>query len=326
MTTKQRARRATIGRGRALALAMLFAAAAPAVQAGCQYKQLGVIPAAWDDHRLMIAGSVNNAPMKMAVDTGTPWTTLSHVVAMRLNVPLAAATAVWQGPGGETSGVEAKLKELSIGRFQWFDAFVIVSWQAEGGFDARVGANVLLQHDTEFDSQRIVFFAPTGCEDTSLGYWADDVPWLPTATVSASDLRTIVTLQVNGQPVRALIDSSSPTSMLDVATARRLGAAFDDAPPPAGPADGHAAAVSVARVDAIAIGPEVVRHARVQVGDLLRETSAKGAWAGQGSVEPPAMILGADFLQSHRVLFATSQHRLYFSYLGGEVFSAPPRH
>lgn len=37
----------------------------------------------------------------------------------------------------------------------------------------------------------------------------------------------------------------------------------------------------------------------------------------------PRMILGADFVRSHHLLFATSQRRLYFSYLGGAVFRAP---
>lgn len=34
----------------------------------------------------------------------------------------------------------------------------------------------------------------------------------------------------------------------------------------------------------------------------------------------PDMVLGADFLRSHRVLLAMSQQRMYFSYVGGRVF------
>ncbi len=326
--TMQRTRGAAIGNGRALGLSMLFAAAwatAPAAQAACQYRQLGAIPAAWVDRRLEIAGSVNDAPLKMAVDTGTPWTTLSHTVAMRLNVPVAPTVAVWQGPGGESSGAEAKLKELSIGRFQWFDAFVVVSWQGEGVPDVRVGANALLEHDVELDGQRIVFFAPSGCEEAALGYWADDIPWVSTATVSPRDLRTTIPVQVNGQPVRALIDSGSPATILDGAVARRVGAGLADLgaqprqPPGAG---ARVAATSVAGVDSVAIGPEIVRHVRLQVGDL-RQGARDDAKAPRAGVDAPEMILGADFFQSHRLLFATSQHRLYFSYLGGEVFGAP---
>jgi len=33
------------------------------------------------------------------------------------------------------------------------------------------------------------------------------------------------------------------------------------------------------------------------------------------------MILGADFLRAHHVLFAVSQQKLYFSYAGGRVFA-----
>ena len=37
------------------------------------------------------------------------------------------------------------------------------------------------------------------------------------------------------------------------------------------------------------------------------------------------MLLGYDFLRSHRVLVAHSQHRIYFTYSGGPVFArAPP--
>jgi hypothetical protein len=32
------------------------------------------------------------------------------------------------------------------------------------------------------------------------------------------------------------------------------------------------------------------------------------------------MLLGVDFVRSHHLLFAVSQRRMYFSYLGGEVF------
>ena len=305
MMTMQAARRAPIARRRALASMMLLAAALPAAQAACQYRQLGAIPAKWVDRRLVIEGSVNNAPLKMAIDTGTTWTTLSSIVAVRLNVPQAARVAVWSGVDGERSGVMAKLDELSLGRFQWHDANVVVSWQPAGSPDVQVGANLLLEHDMELDGRRIAFYAPSGCDDAALGYWADDVPWVPTATVTPRDLRTIITVQVNGQPMRALVDSGSAATILDSAAASRLGV---------DPGDGRGHAVAV--LDSVAIGTEIIRHARIRLGDVHE------AGTQRPIAESPEMILGADFLQSHHLLFAASQRRLYFSYLGGEVFQA----
>jgi len=37
------------------------------------------------------------------------------------------------------------------------------------------------------------------------------------------------------------------------------------------------------------------------------------------------MLLGLDFLRAHRVYVAHSQGKLYFTYSGGPVFSAPSR-
>ena len=325
--TLRKAPRAANARGCAVVLGMSLMAAWPAAQATCQYKQLGVIPATWVDRRLEIDGSVDLAPLKMTIDTGTAWTSVSSAVAARLNLRTAPTVTTEITPAGEKSGTTAKLKELSLGRFQWIEPWVVVGWQGAGAPDVMVGANVLLEHDVELDGHRIVFFAPTGCEDAALGYWADDVPWVPTVAAAPRDQRTVVTVQVNGQPVRALVDSGSPATILDSAAARRLGAEPEDPDAqggqPAG-AGSRVKRVSVARVDAVAIGPEIVRHVRLQVGDL-RPGGRGDVPATKPSSEFPEMILGADFVQSHHLLFATSQHRLYFSYLGGEVFSAPPR-
>jgi hypothetical protein len=50
---------------------------------------------------------------------------------------------------------------------------------------------------------------------------------------------------------------------------------------------------------------------------VIRDESSRGI----GRVD---VVLGADFLRAHRILFAMSQHRLYMSYLGGDPFP-PPR-
>lgn len=56
------------------------------------------------------------------------------------------------------------------------------------------------------------------------------------------------------------------------------------------------------RFATLQVGDETIRNAEVNVID---------------SDVPTDVILGADFLRSHRVLFAMSQRKLYFSYIGG---------
>ena len=313
---------------RLAASAALLAGALTAAHAQCKYKRLGAIPSEWVGSRLMIDGSVNDKPLRMAIDTGAYWTTMSGALAQRLDVGLAHVDNFNVGFGGKSEISMGMLQELSIGRFQWRNAKVSVVWQEADLPDVLVGANLLLNKDVEFDGTQIVFFEPSGCGDTSLAYWADDVPWVPTEGVTERDWRTNVTVQVNGQPVRALVDSGAPVTILDRGAARRLGVDPDDPAAQVGEAGGigaHATTRSTATFDTIAIGPEIVRHARIEVADLwkgVREDIHTMATERFVS-EQPEMVLGADFVRSHRLLFATSQRRLYFSYLGGEVFRAP---
>jgi hypothetical protein len=60
---------------------------------------------------------------------------------------------------------------------------------------------------------------------------------------------------------------------------------------------------------------------KIRFGDTWKFSTFKGA--GLLSSRPaglPDMLLGADFLRSHRVLIAHSQRKMYFTYAGGTVF------
>ncbi len=55
------------------------------------------------------------------------------------------------------------------------------------------------------------------------------------------------------------------------------------------------------------IGDEEVKNAVLEIGDV--------------QLSDADMLIGADFLLSHRVYVANSEHKLFFSYLGGPVFN-----
>jgi predicted aspartyl protease len=314
---------------RQVASATLLLATLSAAHAQCKYKRLGAIPTEWAGPRLVVDGSVNGTPTKMVVDTGATDTSVSSALAERLNLTLSHAYGEAAGIGGRSALSLARLSELSIGPFKWHRTQVAVVWNAAKGLsDVLVGGNVLLQNDVELDGKQILLFSPSGCADAALGYWADDVPWVPTEAVTSEDLRTVVTVLINGQPVRALIDTGAPHTILDTAVARRLGFDPDDARARVGETGGigaHTTVLSTATFDTIAIGPEIVRHARLYVTDLWRGVKDDYHQTSTARYvdEQPQMLLGADFVRSHHLLFASSQRRLYFSYLGGEVFTAP---
>jgi predicted aspartyl protease len=312
-----------------LAVAALALLATTAAQAGCKYKRLGAIPATWVGQRLMIDGSVNDAPIKVVVDTGAAWTTVSGALAKRLDLTLVHVDNYETGFGGKSQMSEGRLEELSFGRFQWHKAKVAVAWDASPNLpDVLAGANLLLGNDMELDGKAMTFYSPSDCADAALAYWADDVPWVPTELTTSRDLRANIVVRINDQSVRALVDTGAPNTMLDSRVARRLGFNPDDSKAQVGKGGGigaHVSALSTATFDTIAIGPEIIRHPRVLVSNLWQGVRDDvHEMTKESYVDSlPEMILGADFVSSHHLLFATSQHRLYFSYLGGEVFRAP---
>jgi hypothetical protein len=75
-------------------------------------------------------------------------------------------------------------------------------------------------------------------------------------------------------------------------------------------------------MDSLLIGNEMIRNTSIVISDLRGSALADSNNMRTADFlrEQAEMLLGADFLQAHRVLIALSQRRLYFTYLGGGVF------
>jgi hypothetical protein len=107
-----------------------------------------------------------------------------------------------------------------------------------------------------------------------------------------------------------MIDSGAAVSSITSDAAKRLGIPFDT---PGVTRGGDLVGIGnyttsrwFVTVKRFQIGDETVENAEMAVED-----------SGMNSAH---VTLGADFLRAHRVLFAMSQTKLYFSYVGGEPF------
>jgi hypothetical protein len=78
-------------------------------------------------------------------------------------------------------------------------------------------------------------------------------------------------------------------------------------------------------VPALQLGPERITRFRIRVEDIWGAQVADAHVMGMSNwaAEQPQVILGADFLQQHRLLFAISQRQLYFSYVGQAAVTGP---
>jgi hypothetical protein len=75
------------------------------------------------------------------------------------------------------------------------------------------------------------------------------------------------------------------------------------------------------------IGDETVRHPKLMISNFWMYTNAleTGSRIPKGPVGRPSMLIGSDFLRTHRVYVARSQRKLYFTYAGGLVFPSVPK-
>src|SRR5205814_9303495 len=126
-------------------------------------------------------------------------------------------------------------------------------------------------------------------------------------------------VQVNGQPMRAQLDSGSRTSILDKSATEQLGITPDSPGVVANAKGGGLGAKSVefwsAPLQSFAIGNETIRDTTIQFADLLKDATytPTGSHLPRRVQGTPSVLLGADFLRAHRVLVAHSQHKLYFT-------------
>ena len=311
--------------GLALAAFAASSAAAATPAKPCRYIRLGSMPATWVHSHLEVPGTIEHVPETMVLDTGATDTVIPERMAQALSlerVPDWVGRSY--GAGGKASTWFAKIHSIQVGDVQGHDVHLTVASTELSG--VLVGADFLFQHDLELTGGLATSYAPLDCDDAPLAYWAADVPWVDIEPSDGDDRRVVVQVRIDGQPIRALVDTGASFTVLDVAAARRLH--LDDALRGAPATDVPGIGAKRLRLWSVpiaefAIGGEQVVHTRLMAGDLWgHERADRGILSGWWNLRhAPELVLGADFLQAHHLLFAMKQRRLYFSYLGGDLFN-----
>jgi predicted aspartyl protease len=254
---------------------------------------------------MVVDGAVNGKKIGIVLDTGAERSVLMRAAAKRLDVPVHEVRgARTRGVGGDSRVDvavvdEFKLGEAAVGGMRFY---VVGERDFGEGLDLWLGEDFLRNFDIEFDlaDNAVRLWQPKECGDASLAYWTRDV----VGEVAMEEARHIrLTVKLNGKPVAAILDSGASTSMVSDKVAAAVGGAR-------GPATASAMGVG-----AKSIATSVARFASFQIGN--EEIPDVAITAAQQDMP---MLIGADFLRSHRVLVSHSQKKIYYKYVGGPVF------
>lgn len=284
--------------------------------AGCRYVKFASFDVETDFTSPHVKGAVNGVPAKVLLDTGAAVTALTREIAERADLPVLHSEANYVGVGGYSQGYEASIREFTLGPARWTRARMYVIWDISPGQDVILGANYLFQNDVELrlNEGLISLFKPDGCnKDSFLAYWDPDAVVVP--FLNKSDDRVWTKVEINGQALRAIIDTGAEVSFIDTSAATKLGATKPTDPNAYGTMVGAGKKVQrtwVTKFDTFAIGAEVIRNANLTVGNISMNDGTD-------------VILGADFLRAHRVLIAPSQRQVYLTHLGGKTFLSEPK-
>jgi predicted aspartyl protease len=312
--------RTTLARGGALA-ALALAALGPtqASAGGCRVDDFGTLPVELVGGRATTMVKINGRDTRFIMDTGAFFNTMSRANASGLGLTLQMAPQGFyiSGVGGDAGASLAQVKDFGILGANLHNILFVV-----GGSDTGMGllgANLLLIGDLDLDlaQGKAKLLKPNlSCQKVSMAYWAPDGNYNEATLLPHEgdrDRKARLTVMVNGKPVKALLDTGAPTTVISHKAAERSGI---DLSPGATKPEGETGGIGkrrynsvIARVSLYQVGTESIQNSRMSVID----------GAIDDGPDPIEMLIGLDFIMAHHIFIANSQRKLYFSYNGGRV-------
>jgi hypothetical protein len=281
----------------------------------CRLVRVAEWPVRFERELPVVDGAINGRKISVLLDTGAYASLLTRAAADRLGLATRGNYESMAGFGGESDVTTARLDELYIAGAVRNNVRVRVGGERPiPGVDFILGDDFFRNADMEFDYAHNVvrLFQPVDCREAPLAYWDKDAKSMPLQ----EDRKVVVGIKVNGKDAIALIDSGASSSVVQMMFAGKLGITpRSEGVVPGGCVGGIGAEAVrqwIAPFESVELPGEVIRRPRLAIADYMPELAHLA----------PEVILGTDFLRSHRVLVARSQRKVYFTYLGGTVFPA----
>jgi len=312
--------------------ALALCATAATAQTACKLAQVAEWAVRAGRNHIVIDGAINGKPIGVALDTGASRSVILRDTAVRLDLPRSEARGErLYGVGGETRVEVAQVDNLELGGASTPGLALWVAGEIAfgGGVDVLLGQDFLGKFDVEFDlaDRKVRLFRAQGCENASLAYWTKDVAGqVALETTREREPKVAFTVEINHARLPAILDSGAPMSVLSRVHAESVGVvpggAGVTARPPIRGLGARRADSWIGTFEQFAIGNESIPDVRIRFADLYGNSSfeSTGSRIARNVAPTQPMLLGADFLRAHRTFVANSQHRMYFTYVGGPVF------
>jgi predicted aspartyl protease len=283
--------------------------APPAPRAACVFGAGDALPLL-EAQGSQVASTVNGRPVTLEVSTGLGLTSLQPEAARRLELPEdPRRQSSYDGAGGRATLPNVLVRELRLGGQNWGGRSLAQRpfRLPDGGAAAVEGmlaADLLKDTKLELDlaARRIAFHPARDCRP-------DGPSWAPAASLPmalAGHGNPVITVQVQGQPVRALVHSGNNVTTVSRALAARLGL---------GAAQATGRTSRSYDMDAVMWRGTEYRLAEVAAGGEVQRDLPVVVAESTASTED--LVLGQDWLARRKVWFSFATRRLYLAAPGG---------
>ncbi len=277
--------------------------------AGCGLVCRAVLPVQVQDNLPIVTAWINDQPANLLLDTGASVSNLTPDAVARLGLPRAvpALGQVWGIGGGQARSL-VTVRRLAFGdvRIDRPRLEVLVTARPAAGLvpDGGLGDDVLSEFEVDLDLPhgRATLYQGRPCDGHLPGWPVVDaaLPWTRAFPVG---LQVAIPATLEGHAIQALIDSGAETTVVGDASALASGLPESEL---ASDLETHMVGVGpgqlparLHRFSALAVGGQTLPDVETAVIAL--------PFASFG------MVLGADYLQTHKV---------WISYASGRVFVA----
>lgn len=300
----------------ALALLLLLAGCAEggsmASTGSCALVKRTDLHVDFEDGVPVVPVTINGIPGHMVLDTGAGITTFSEQARQKFALPNDQSTRTTIVGIGNTSGhMNSLIETMQIGDVTLHNmskVAVDLRFGKDITADGYLGSDILADYDVDLDlgHRHVTLYAGRNCPQVRPD-WTATADTLPPSTLHRAIAATAVSVDVDGHPGNAIIDSGASAVVIDRSFAASLGAteAILNADPHGqtlGLGTRTAAAV-LHRFSTLKVGSQT--YARPQL--LVTELPTTNL------VHYVQLLLGEPYLRTHRV---------WISYRGYQVYTA----
>jgi predicted aspartyl protease len=291
----------------------------------CRLQQLASLPVEFRDNKPLVEVSINGHKTRFLVDTGSTRTLMFTGPAKALGLTPVGTDVLFEGVGGVRAALNVTVGKFGLGETTVSNLRLFV---LDGGLGEGVagvlGEDLLGQTDVEFDlaGGAIRLFDQHDCGRTNLAYWSK-TPAIADMDGSGAEYRLPILL--NGVTVHGLLDTGAQISVATSGAAARVGGQrkVEAASGTLSGMGAGTAEIATVTFATLKVGDEEIKQAKLKVGDVFRAARVDAptdSHIKRAMSDDTEVMLGADFLRSHRIYVSTKLRKMFFTYAGGPVF------